>query len=89
MYEATASTAVLDRLLAPLARCFTTEVARQIAGMRADPATQSRLDEFAGKASQGELTPEERGEYAALVDALDVVGILQAKARRTLAVAAS
>lgn len=73
--------AVLDRLLEPLTDLFTPEVAQRIANLRADPATQDRLDQLAAKANEGTLTPEETDEYRVYVDAIDMIGILQAKAR--------
>ena len=76
-----AAESVLERLLEPLTDCFTPEVARRIANLRADPETQQRLDELAAKANEGDLTDDERDEYRAYVDAIDVIGILQAKAR--------
>ena len=76
-----AAARVLDRLLDPLTECFTPEVAQRIANLRADAETQQRLDELAGKANEGDLTDEESDEYRAYVDAIDVIGILQAKAR--------
>lgn len=76
-----AAARVLDRLLEPLTECFTPEVASRIADLRADPDTQLRLDELAAKASEGALTEDESEEYRAYVDAIDVIGILQAKAR--------
>ncbi|MHC1769124.1 MAG: hypothetical protein AB9869_33385 [Verrucomicrobiia bacterium] len=75
---------VFDRLLDPVARCFTPEVARRIAALRADPATQARLDELADRVAEGTLTPSERDEYAACVEAIDLIGLLQAKARVVL-----
>ena len=75
---------VFDQLLDPIARCFTLDVARQVAGLHADPTLQARLDALAGKANEGELTEEERDEYEAYVEAIDVVSILQAKAREIL-----
>lgn len=75
---------VLDRLLDPVAACLTTDVARRIAALRADPATQARLDELADKAAEGDLSPAEREEYASYVEALDFIALLQAKARAAL-----
>ena len=72
---------ILERLLEPLKECFTPEVADRVANLRADPETQQRLDELAAKANEGELSDDERDEYRAYVDAIDVIGILQAKAR--------
>ncbi len=75
----------LDRLLEPVTEIFTPDVARGIADMRTDAELQGRLDELAVKANQGRLTEAERQEYAAYVDAIDFVGILQTKARAVLA----
>ena len=75
----------LDRLLDPISRCLTTEVAQQLVDLRADPALQERLDLLADKNTEGELSPEERAEYETYVRALDFIAILQAKARRLLA----
>jgi uncharacterized protein YnzC (UPF0291/DUF896 family) len=61
------------------------EVALAVANLRAEPAVQARIDELAGKSNEGELSAEERAEYEAYVDALDIISILQAKARRRLA----
>lgn len=77
--------AALDEVLEPIARCFTPEVARQIAELRAAPTLQTQLDELASKANEGKLTEEERKQYEAYVEAIDVISILQAKARKILA----
>ena len=73
----------LHRVLEPLAACFTPAVAQQVAGLRADPVFQARLDELADKCTEGLLTEPERSEYESYVRALDVIAILQAKARAT------
>lgn len=76
----------LDRLLAPLADCFTPEVARRAAMVRADPATQARIDELADKCNEGELTIDERDEYEMCVFAGELIALLQAKARKLAAI---
>ena len=76
--------AIPDRLLEPVARCFTPEVAKRIAELRADPSTQARIDELSAKCREGVLTEAERREYGAYVEAIDLIGILQAKARAML-----
>jgi hypothetical protein len=43
------------------------------------------VEELAEKCNEGQLTPDERAEYEAYVQASTVIGILQAKARRVLA----
>jgi hypothetical protein len=76
---------ILDKMLEPVVRCFTPAVAKRIAGLRADPLTQARINELAAKCNEGELTEAEQREYAAYVDAIDLIGLLQAKARAILA----
>jgi hypothetical protein len=75
----------LDRILDPLAKCFTPDVAKQVVELRPDASTQAHIDELASKANHGTLTPAEQAEYEGYVDAIDVVAILQAKARKMLA----
>ena len=77
--------AALDRILEPVADILTPEVARGIVEMRADPQLQARLDELASKANDGQLTEAEQQEYEDYVDAIDFIGIFQAKARAVLA----
>jgi hypothetical protein len=77
--------AILDKMLEPVARCWTPAVAQQIAALRADAHTQARIDALATKCNEGELTDAEQREYAAYVEALELIGLLQAKARAILA----
>ena len=81
---ATHENTILDEVLEPVARCFTPDVARQIIELRADPALQTRLDSLTGKANEGELTENDREQYEAYVEAIDIIAILQAKARKML-----
>lgn len=78
-------TPVFDRILDPVSRCLTPEVARRLVKLRADPDVQARIDELADKCNEGELTTAERAEYDAYVSAIDFIAILQAKARELLA----
>ncbi|MBI3911791.1 MAG: hypothetical protein HY320_12785 [Armatimonadetes bacterium] len=78
-------TGVLDRILDPIGRCLTPEVARQLVELRADPVAQARIEELADKCAEGQLTLDERAEYETYVLAGDFVAILQAKARSLLA----
>lgn len=77
-------TKYLDRILDPVAECLTPQVARRLADLRPDSRTQDRLDALAAKANEGELSPEEDAEYKQSVDAIDLLAILQAKARAYL-----
>jgi hypothetical protein len=76
--------AVLDGLFNPVTECFTPEVARRIASLRAAAEVQARLDDLAEKCSEGTLTPDERSAYEAAVRAVNFIGVLQAKARAML-----
>jgi hypothetical protein len=75
----------LAKLLDPVAACFTLEVAKRVAELEADPEVQKRLDDLAEKCNQGTITPEETAEYDAYIRAMDVVAVLQKKARALLA----
>lgn len=77
-------TTYLDRILDPVAECFTPGVARRLVELQADSQTQAHLDALAEKASQGQLSPEEDAEYKQAIDAIDLLAILQAKARAYL-----
>lgn len=74
-------------MLEPVGRCLTPAVASRIASLRADPRLQQRLDQLAEKYAEGTLSTRDEAEYEAFVEALDVIAILQAKARKALKVA--
>jgi hypothetical protein len=74
----------LDRLLGPLADCWTPEVAAKIADLHADDVVQARVDYLADRANEGLLTDKERDEYDGYLHAIDVIAVLQAKARSQL-----
>jgi hypothetical protein len=81
----TAETAVLNRILEPLSACLTPAMARRLVKFRADSETRARVEELATKCNEGELTPAERHEYDAYVRAINLISILQSKARMILA----
>lgn len=78
------SHSVVDELLDPVGHCLTREVAQRLAGLRATPQVQEKLDEFAEKSSEGTLTEEERLQYEASLRAINFISILQLKARALL-----
>jgi len=80
------STTTLDRLVEPVVRTFTPEVARALIRLRADPELQAQMDELAEKCNEGRLTPDEREEYETSVRFANYLAIIQAKARRLLKV---
>jgi hypothetical protein len=75
----------LDRMLDPLTDYLTPAMARRLVKFRADAETQARIDDLADKCNEGELTPTERREYEAFVRAINLIAILQSKARTVLA----
>jgi hypothetical protein len=74
----------LDRFLEPVAEAFTPELARHLVELRADDVLQAEVDELRLKANQGTLSPEEEAAYKDFVEAVDVLSIIQSKARRFL-----
>jgi hypothetical protein len=74
----------LDRLLDPLTDTLTRESASALLNLRVDPDMESRIQELRRKSNQGTLTPAEDAEYKDFVEAVDIVSIMQAKARRFL-----
>ena len=86
-YTASMSTfSYLDRFLEPMADALSPEVAARIVALRATPEDQARADELARKGKRRRsLTPDEDAEYKEFVEAVDIVSIIQAKARRFLA----
>lgn len=78
------NSATLDRLVEPIVRTLTPEVAKAIVALRADPELQARMEELAEKRNEGKLTPEERDEYETNIRFGNFIAIIQAKARRML-----
>ena len=76
-----AGTAILERVLDPVADCLTPEVARRLLDLKPDPGLQAPLEQLAVKSTAGELSPQERAEYEEYVEAMDIVAIFQARAR--------
>jgi len=77
-------TSVLDRMLDPLIRCLDAESVKRVSELSVDPAVQARVDALAERANEGLLTPEERAEYLAYINADEFIEILKLKAKRYL-----
>lgn len=75
---------LLDRFLDPVVDFLPADTAQKIIDLRIDPELQSRLDELAEKANHGRLTADERAEYEAYIEELDVIAIFKVKARAAL-----
>ena len=79
------TTTYLDRFLEPMTEALTPEVARVIINLRADEETEAEVQRLREKANEGKLTADEEASYKDFVDAVDVISIIQSKARRYLA----
>lgn len=75
----------LDRILDPVTDAFTPELARRIMDLRADDELQAEIDVLRRKANEGTLSSDEEAAYKDFVEAVDVISIIQSKARRFLA----
>lgn len=75
----------LHRYLEPVAMALTPQSARAILAIRPTEADVERIALLGQKANEGSLSEEERDEYRTYVDAGDLISILKAKARLTLA----
>lgn len=74
------ATATLDRFLSPV-RDIASDVAQRLIDFQLDSNTQARLDDLARKANQGQLTPDEKAEYSDWIEKIDLIAIVQSKAR--------
>jgi hypothetical protein len=79
------TTAVLEEMLEPVTRAFSRDVAQALVNIRASDTAQARITELAEKCNEGLLTPDERAQYETYVNAVDLISLLQAKARVWLA----
>lgn len=75
----------LDRFLDPITEAFTPELARRLVDLRADDELQAEIDVLREKAKAGTLSPDEEIAYSDFVEAVDLISIVQSKARRFLA----
>lgn len=76
--------ATLQRLLRPLRREFTVQLADALVRLKADPEVQTRYDQLADKNTLSTLTPRERAELESLVRANSLLAVLKAEARAFL-----
>ncbi len=60
------------------------EKAEAVLRFRAAPELQARIEELAGKSTEGQLAETERAEYAGYVRANKFIAILQRQARHLI-----
>jgi len=74
----------LERLLRPLRRELSVELADALMRLRADDEVQARYEELASKNTENSLRPNERAELESLVRANSILTILKVEARAFL-----
>ena len=74
--------AAFDRGVRPLLQLLLLERAPAVMEYRPDPALRARIDELAEKATENELTAEERAEYEGYIRANQFIAVLLRQARR-------
>jgi len=77
-------TGSLERLLRPLRRELSVELAQALLRVKADEEIQARYDELADKNTAGTLNAEEQVELSSLVRANSLLGVLKAEAHAFL-----
>lgn len=85
MTTTTFDTAAFDRAIDPIVGLMTPDQARALLSYHGDDALRRRIDELAAKSNEGNLTEAERAEYQGYIRANNFIAILQAKARKRLA----
>ena len=78
------TTNYLCRLLDPVLDSLPPETLQVIIDIRADAETEIKLERLRESASEGTLTAAEEANYREFVEAVDVISILQSKARSRL-----
>jgi hypothetical protein len=75
-------TVAFERGVRPVLEIVLPDKAEAVLKFRPAPELQARIEELAGKSTEGQLTPAERAEYEGYVRANKFVAILQRQARR-------
>jgi hypothetical protein len=78
----TSESVAFDRGVRPMLEIVLPEMADEIIGFQADPHLQARIEELARKSTEGELTEDERAEYAGYVRANKFVAIIKRQAQQ-------
>lgn len=85
--QATSEIDAFERGVRPMLRIVLPEKAEAVLRFRAAPEIQARIEELAGKSTEGQLTEAERAEYAGYVRANKFIAILQKQARQLIGAA--
>jgi hypothetical protein len=82
MSTITTANDAFDLAIQPVISLFSRAQAAQIANYHLDEELQSRIEQLAEKANEGELTEAERDEYEGYAQANRFLAVLQATTRR-------
>ena len=66
---------------APIFALLTSEQTKRLAELQGDRGLADRVAELAQKANEGNLSPSDREEYEAYIEANNLLAVLQAEAR--------
>ena len=75
----------IDLVFESASATMTPEVARWLSEFRPGPKLAARLEDFAERNTEGQLTEQELEEYSALVELGDIFSILRLRADKFLA----
>jgi hypothetical protein len=78
---ATPETAAFERAVGPVMKIVLPEKADAVLRFRPPARLKARIEELAGKSSEGQLTSAEKAEYSGYVRANKFLAILQRQAR--------
>ena len=79
---ATPETEAFERGVRPVLQIVLPEKAEAVLKFRPDPKLLARIEQLAGKSTEGQLTEKEKAEYAGYVRANKFVAILRREARQ-------
>lgn len=72
----------LDQFLNPDAGWLTPQSAQKMVAWQISDSLRRRIEELGRKSNSGNLTEEESAEYRDYLDDVEVISLMQAKARR-------
>ena len=76
-----ATSQAFHRGTAPIFALLTPDQTKRLAELEGDPGLVDRLAELADKANAGELSPSDREDYEAYIEANNFLAVFQAEAR--------
>jgi len=82
--EMTPEMAAFERGVRPVLEIVLPEKAEAVLNLSPDPELQARIEQLAGKSTEGQLTEAERAEYKGYVRADKFLAILRRHARQLM-----